>query len=122
MALREPVHDHADHENHAAGGYIDPMSPSEKAERLGVIQDWQLRGERLSRTYACATFAESISFITDVAAVAERLNHHPHLCLEDKRQVTVTLWTHKLDRLTWLDFDLAAEIDAVYAALPEQPA
>jgi 4a-hydroxytetrahydrobiopterin dehydratase len=122
MALREPVHDHVDHENHAADAYIDRMSAAEKAERLAAVKDWQLRDERLHRTYACATFAESISFINDVAAVAERLNHHPHLCLEDKRQVTVTLWTHKLDRLTWLDFDLAAEIDVAYATLTGQRA
>src|SRR4029450_7471780 len=60
MVIREPVHDHVDHENHAADAYIDPMSTSEKADRLAAVQDWQRQGGRRHRTDAGAAVAEAV--------------------------------------------------------------
>ena len=58
-------------------------------------------------------FQNAFAFMTDVAEVAEQLNHHP-----DWRNVYSTveilLTTHDADGLTDLDVSLAASIDLLY--------
>ncbi|MCD2157879.1 4a-hydroxytetrahydrobiopterin dehydratase [Rhodococcus cerastii] len=76
-----------------------------------------MRAGRLERTFRCRDFPESIAFLTRIARASETLNHHPNFCVTDKREVSVSIWTHKLDALTSLDFELAAALDDEYTAV-----
>ena len=51
-------------------------------------------------------------FITELAPVAERLDHHPDLRLS-WRTVELSLSTHSAGGLTALDLELASELDTI---------
>ncbi|MBL4688177.1 MAG: 4a-hydroxytetrahydrobiopterin dehydratase [Nannocystaceae bacterium] len=78
--------------------------------KLGNLEGWALRDERLHKVFRFGDFPEAIGFMTRVAFDAERLGHHPNWSNVYNR-VEVTLWTHDVGGLTDLDFQLADAID-----------
>ena len=105
-----------DHRNHAVCmGTAIKLSPSQVCDRLNTLPGWDIREQKLYRTFAFSSFVEAIEFVKRVAVVAERLNHHPSLRV-DKRNVEVAIWTRKLGCLTVHDFELAASVDSVVEA------
>ncbi|MCU1499491.1 MAG: 4a-hydroxytetrahydrobiopterin dehydratase [Acidimicrobiales bacterium] len=73
---------------------------------------WEVRDDRLHRELAFADFAEAFAFMTRVAAVAERLDHHPDWS-NSWNTVTIDLVSHDAGRLTSRDVALAEAINAV---------
>lgn len=74
---------------------------------------WTEENNTLSRTFKFKNFVEAFSFMTKVALVAEKMNHHP-----DWRNVYNTveihLSTHDAGNvITEKDRKLAAQIDAL---------
>ena len=67
---------------------------------------WQHRGVRIERSFRFPDFVSAFSFMTEVALVAERMNHHPEWTNVYGR-VDVALSTHDAGGLTRLDFELA---------------
>ena len=59
-------------------------------------------------------FVRAFGFMTSVAIVAEKANHHPNWENVYNR-VKIALSTHDSGGLTQKDFDLAAKIDEVYS-------
>lgn len=118
MSIHTPSGADASAVEHTACRHTTAVLDPDQAERhLRKVPAWELCDGRLVRTFHCDTFRASIAFVQAVAETAEAVNHHPNLSVEDKRRVGVVLWTHKLDGLTWLDFDLAARIDAIHRDL-----
>ena len=66
----------------------------------------------ISKIYARKNFLDGLAFVTKVAVLAERANHHPDVLLTWPK-VTMSLTTHDAGGLTEKDFALAAEIDKV---------
>ncbi|MEJ8476398.1 4a-hydroxytetrahydrobiopterin dehydratase [Roseibium algae] len=82
--------------------------------RLTQMTGWVLgEGERevISRRYQFKNFNEAFGFMTRVALMAEKMNHHPEWS-NVYRTVDVTLTTHDAGGLTELDFKLATAMDA----------
>ena len=79
-------------------------------ELLAQRPGWQLRGDRIARSFRCADFATAFGWMASVALVAERLNHHPDWKNVYDR-VDVELTTHDAGGLTERDFELAAAMD-----------
>ncbi|MCU1262616.1 MAG: pterin-4-alpha-carbinolamine dehydratase [Bryobacterales bacterium] len=78
------------------------------------IPGWQVVEEHhLTGEYKFPDFAQALSFVNRVGAIAEAEGHHPDLELAWGR-VGVKIWTHKIDGLTESDFVLAAKIDEQY--------
>lgn len=110
--------EHSDARDHTVcEGELAKLDANEVAARMPSLPEWVLIDDRLHRTYRCESFLESISFVQEMARIAEQIHHHPEFCLRDKRLVSVTIWTHKMDCLTPLDFDLAAAIDEAHTQL-----
>jgi 4a-hydroxytetrahydrobiopterin dehydratase len=80
------------------------------ANRLRALSGWTRQGDALRRVFERPSFADAITFVTRVAALAEGLDHHPDILIEYRR-VTLTLTTHDAGGLTELDLELAARID-----------
>jgi 4a-hydroxytetrahydrobiopterin dehydratase len=59
-----------------------------------------------------SNFVEAFGFMSSVAILAERANHHPDWSNVYKT-VTIELTTHEANGLTERDFSLAMEIDGV---------
>lgn len=78
-------------------------------------QPWARAGHTITRVYTFADFAAAFAFMTQVAAEAERLGHHPDWRNVWNR-VEVSLTTHDAGGLTELDFRLAASMDCLALA------
>jgi 4a-hydroxytetrahydrobiopterin dehydratase len=57
-------------------------------------------------------FVQAFSFMTAVALIAEKLDHHPNW-KNVYNKVNIALTTHEADGLTTSDFQLAKEIDQI---------
>lgn len=74
---------------------------------------WQTVGQQLYKKFTFTDFAEAVTFINQVASLAEKANHHPRIT---NNWNTVELWlsTHDAgDKVTIKDKDLAAQIDGI---------
>jgi 4a-hydroxytetrahydrobiopterin dehydratase len=87
------------------------LSPEEARAQLAALTDWQLAGDAIRRRYTFASFKESMEFVSKVALLAERADHHPDILIEYDK-VTLTLSSHDAGGLTDRDFSLARSIDA----------
>ena len=84
------------------------------AEALRRLPGWNaLPGERdaLQRTYRFKDFNEAFGFMTRVAIMAEKLDHHPEW-FNVYNRIDVTLATHDADGVTELDVTLAQFMNA----------
>lgn len=87
--------------------------PTDNVEqRLAEFPDWSLTGGRLQRTFCFDDFAGAMSFVTQVADLAERLQHHPDIMIRYAK-VTLTLTTHDAGGITDRDFTFASQVDAM---------
>lgn len=72
---------------------------------------WQEKNNALYRKFTFADFSEAFAFMTRVALLAEKMNHHP-LWTNVWNTVEITLNTHDAgDIITEKDHKLAAAID-----------
>lgn len=62
------------------------------------------------RRFRFPSFKEAITFVNQVAELAEEANHHPDILINYNR-VTLTLTTHDEGGLTRRDFALATKIN-----------
>lgn len=90
------------------------LSESEVAEFLKGHRLWRLEEGELRRTYEFPSFQDSVRFVNEVAALAERESHHPDINL-NYRRVTIALVTYDLDGVTRRDTEVAEKIDALKA-------
>ncbi len=67
----------------------------------------------LTRTVVLDNFTEAAIFISQIAPLADGMNHHPDVLLHRFKRVKIMLWTHSVDGLTQNDFDLARQIDRI---------
>lgn len=90
---------------------VDEYSP-----KLEELNGWVLaiNREAISRSFKFANFVEAFGFMSQVALVAEKHNHHPEW-FNVYWTVEITLATHDVGGLSELDFDLAVEIDRIAA-------
>lgn len=82
----------------------------------GLAPGWALadEGRVLVRTFRFGAYLDGIAFVNKVAAVAERLDHHPDLVVT-YGGVEVRLTTHDAGGLTGRDLESAAAIDLLAA-------
>ena len=79
--------------------------------KLVDLGGWSLADGKIRREYRFANFVEAFGFMTQVALVAEKLDHHPEWS-NVYATVVVDLTTHDAGGVTELDFALAAAMDA----------
>lgn len=72
---------------------------------------WKLRDGALHRELRFRDFVTAFSFMTAVALIAERMNHHPDWT-NVYATVTIRLSTHDAGRVTEKDVELAEAINA----------
>lgn len=87
---------------------------SEIEAALTTLPGWARGQERISKTFRFASFAEAFGWMSSVAIVAEKLDHHPEW-RNVWATVEVELSTHDCGGLSQGDFLLAAQMDALAA-------
>lgn len=83
---------------------------------LNALRGWGGTTSTITRTQECASFPQAVFVVSAIAAVAERMNHHPDIDIR-WRTLTFTLSTHSAGGVTAADVELAQQIDAVLAQL-----
>lgn len=81
-----------------------------QAKMTEIDPAWIVFGKFLHREFVFKDFVEAFSFITAVALVAEKANHHPNWN-NAYNKVVIALSTHDANGITTKDFDLAKAID-----------
>tara|TARA_E500000178_G_C16774223_1_gene640606 strand:+ start:5 stop:244 length:240 start_codon:yes stop_codon:yes gene_type:complete len=77
------------------------------------MKDWLKDQQgRLSRVFAFKNYRESFAFVSQVAMLAEKKNHHPEIIL-DYGKVTVSLISHDVQKITERDLELTKLIDKI---------
>ncbi len=77
--------------------------------------DWKEENNSLVKTFKFKDFTEAFGFMTKVAIVAEKMNHHP-TWTNTWNMVSFQLSTHDAgNKVTDLDKKLAKAIDALSA-------
>ena len=93
---------------------IEPLSDAERADALDGLPDWDLDDGRdaITRSFKFADFSEAFAFMTRVALLAEKANHHPEWSNVWNR-VDILLTTHDAGGLSARDIAMAQAIDAL---------
>lgn len=85
---------------------------AEIAQALAQLPAWHRAGEAIVRKFEFADFAAAFAFMTRVALLAEKQDHHPDWTNVYNR-VEIRLYSHDAGGLTQRDFKLARAIDAI---------
>ncbi|MBL4607278.1 MAG: 4a-hydroxytetrahydrobiopterin dehydratase [Pseudomonadales bacterium] len=73
-------------------------------------EPWNIKNNKLHKTFIFEDFPAAFSFMTSVALYAEKVNHHPEW-FNSFNKVEINLSTHETNCITERDFDLATEIE-----------
>jgi 4a-hydroxytetrahydrobiopterin dehydratase len=95
---------------------IEQLSDADRADALDELDEWDYDEARdaITRTFTFADFSGAFGFMTRVALLAERADHHPEWSNVWNR-VDIALTTHDAGGLSHRDVDLARAIDALLA-------
>ena len=93
---------------------VDQLSDAERADALDGLPDWDYDDARdaIARRFTFDDFSEAFAFMTRVALIAEKRDHHPEWSNVWNR-VDIRLTTHDAGGLSERDIDMAAAIDAL---------
>ena len=70
---------------------------------------------RISKVFTFENYRKSFAFVSQVAMLAEKKNHHPEIIL-DYGKVIISLISHDVQKITERDLELANQIDKIYGA------
>jgi 4a-hydroxytetrahydrobiopterin dehydratase len=75
---------------------------------------WKEENDQLKRSFQFDDFVQAFAFMTRVAFVAEKMNHHPNWS-NVYNKVEIALFTHDANNsITDKDRELADQIDKIY--------
>jgi len=88
------------------------MTETAIAAALVSLRGWMADGDRaLTKTFRFPDHIAAMGFVTQVAMVAEAMDHHPDLRIV-YNTVEIRLYSHDADGVTSRDIRLAQRIDA----------
>ena len=86
------------------------LQEEEIKELSAKIPGWEIHQKYIERNLIFQNFVDAFSFMTKVALLAEKYNHHPNW-ENVYSQVRIKLYTHDLGGISSLDHILASEIN-----------
>jgi len=93
---------------------VKKLSDTERAELLAGLPLWTLDETRggIARRFRFRDFSEAFGFMSRVALLAEKADHHPEWSNVWNR-VDILLTTHDASGLSMRDIEMARAIDAL---------
>ena len=89
------------------------LQDEELKELVYKIPGWEIKSEQIQREFNFTNFIEAFSFMTKVALLCEKYNHHPNW-ENVYSKVIIKLNTHDLGGITNMDQTLASEINQIF--------
>ena len=90
-----------------------PLAETEIQSRVASLSGWRFDDNALHRELRFPDFVTAFGFMTSVALLAERMNHHPEWS-NVYSTVTIRLTTHDDGGVSEKDFALAEEISRLH--------
>lgn len=99
---------------------VDKLAPEEISEKLSELEGWEAEGgnESISKSFKFKNFSEAWGFMSRVALLAEKMNHHPEW-FNVYNQVDVTMTTHDADGVTDNDLKMAEKMNRFAAQVSD---
>lgn len=88
------------------------LSQAELKKRIALLPKWRIVRGKLHREFKFADFTRAFGFMTSVALLAEKRNHHPDWS-NGYDKVVIDLVSHDVGGLSARDFELATAIDTI---------
>ena len=89
------------------------LLPEEELKNLGSkIPKWEISSSFIKRYFIFKDFVEAFSFMTKVALICEKYNHHPNW-ENVYSKITIKFTTHDLGGISNLDQLMASEINSL---------
>lgn len=85
------------------------LTEKELAEVVEREKEWKMEGGKLVRDWVFRDFVGAMTFVNEVAAMAEERGHHPDMDVRYNR-VRLGLVTHDAGGVTAKDAEMAGEI------------
>jgi 4a-hydroxytetrahydrobiopterin dehydratase len=93
----------------------EKLNDAEIQKRLQTIRGWALVNGKLHKEFECKDFVTAFGKMTQVALVAEWMNHHPEW-FNVWNKVAIDLNTHSVQGISNLDFQLAEKINEIFGS------
>lgn len=93
---------------------MPPVKATDEQIRTFISQfsSWSIEKSKLHREYVFSNFVQAFGFMTEVALIAERTDHHPEW-FNVYNTVRIDLSTHEVSGLSNFDVELATKINAL---------
>ncbi len=89
------------------------LKEQELKELNAKIPGWEINSLHIQRIFNFSNFIEAFSFMTKIALLCEKYNHHPNW-ENVYSKVIIKLSTHDLGGISNLDQSLASEINNIF--------
>ncbi len=76
------------------------------------IPGWENTGKSFSRDFTFSNFSETFAFMTEVALVSEKLNHHPEWT-NVYNKISIIISTHDSGGITELDLEWISAVNKI---------
>lgn len=95
---------------------VEKTTDNEAIIQLGLlnaqgVKPWCIKKQKLHKTFTFTDFITAFGFMSQVALLAEKANHHPEW-FNVYNRVEINLTTHEAGGISARDFDLALAIEA----------
>lgn len=77
-----------------------------------IPNNWEIKNNKLFRSYNLDSFLNAIEFINKISVIAEKMDHHPNI-FNVYSTVEIELFTHSKNKITDKDYLLANEIEKI---------
>ena len=89
---------------------ISALKQDDIETRLAELDEWSLKDGKLFRSIQCRDFVAAWGFMSSIAIVAEKMDHHPEW-FNVYGRVDIFLTTHDAGGISERDFALAQQIN-----------
>ena len=89
------------------------LQDEELKELVAKIPGWKIMPKHIEKEFNFVNFIEAFSFMTKIALICEKYNHHPNW-ENVYAKVKIKLSTHDLGGITNLDQTIASEINKTF--------
>ena len=83
------------------------LTDTEIQNNLKKLEGWSVKNGKLHKEFKFENFVAAFGFMTQLALIAEAMNHHPEW-FNVYNRVTIDMMTHDADGITELDIEFAA--------------
>lgn len=94
------------------------LTTDQLTQELTQLDNWQVTSnnpDSISKKIECANFKQALELLNSIGQLAEQVNHHPDLGIENYKYLNITLSTHDQGGVTAKDLALATKIDQLLA-------